>query len=355
MYFGLDYTSNPNLNRYDITFDASLRSLLFKIPMHLTLIFFIYLGIDRLSEIKRILFAFILCALAVNIITLFLLSTGINTIEGRLASTFEDPNYLGRLEVISIAISICYLIFKESSFNLKMIIIANMVFSFLIQVFTYSRSSVLSLVAVIILIFYFSKSKFLKIIFTSGLILGMVLLIPIMSSVRYGAGSDADISFISTFLDPSNALRILLNLIALKMFVHSPFFGVGYNNFYNVMLNYSEFFPISLPLITNTVIVHSWLFTLLAEQGLLGFISFVSLLIISFRRLVISIKQRISSDNLFVGVSLLSLFFIVVFNGLFFPTIIMELLFSLICGLIGSYLKIMKINYSSTIEKLRVL
>lgn len=355
LVFGLQYTDNSSLTRYSSTFQSSLRSLLTMIPLHLSLIFIIYISIDNLEEIKKILNCFVICSVFVNFVAIFLLLKGLNTISGRIASTFEDPNYLGRLEVISVAISFCFIMFVKMPRFLKMLHFANIFISIIIQVLTFSRSSIITLVAVTFIILFFSKNKILKIMIPSGLVLGMIVIIPIMSAVRYGSASTVDVSFLSTFVDPSNAFRILLNIVGFKMFLDNPLFGIGYNNFYNTMLNNSAYFPVSFPLITNTPILHSWLFNILAEQGFLGFFSFVSILYLLFIKLKLVIKENISGDTHFISIALFSLLFIMVFNGLFFPTIIMELLFSVICGIIAAFLKIIKTKYSYLNPKLSVI
>lgn len=355
IFFGLDYTDNANLLRYDITYQASIRSLIFSIPLHIILIFLIYLSIDSVSDLKKILLSLILCAVFVNFIAFLLLSSGINTITGRIASTYEDPNYLGRLEVISVSLSLCFILYYDLSKFFRNILIVNIIVSVIIQILTFSRSSIITLVGAIFIIMLFHKNKYLKYFIPISVVFGMIFIIPVMSSVRYGISGANTIGFLQTFIDPSNALRIFLNIIAFKMFINNPIFGVGYNNFFNTMLNNSEYFPISLPLITNTSILHSWLFNILAEQGLLGFISFTAIILMFYRRLKYIIIKNYDKNFRFLGISLLALLFIFVFNGLFFPTIIMELIFSILCGLIASFLKIAKTQYLASDNQLKFI
>jgi O-antigen ligase len=155
-------------------------------------------------------------------------------------------------------------------------------------------------------------------------------------------------------LDFSNYQRLVGNIIGLEMFFERPFVGVGLLNYFNVYANHSNYFA-QFPMVYQLPVIHSWLFALLAEQGLLGALSFCWLITLAFRDIFKCIKASLN-DEKFFGIIVFSIFFTLVFNGLFYWPFYTELIFPVVFGLLLGYVKIIsKRNLFNPIFKKSIL
>jgi len=169
------------------------------------------------------------------------------------------------------------------------------------------------------------------------IIVAFIFLIALIGSQKVnlvGAGTDVS----SSFIDLSNATRIALVYASFSAFLDYPVFGIGIYNFFNAYLNYG-YMPVDLPLGVKVTVVHSWFFSTLAEQGLFGIIPLLFLL---YRLIKDLFKFTLKSlnDQKFIGLIMLSLLFILLFNGFVNPVFYAEVQFSVIAGLAGGFLKV---------------
>jgi O-antigen ligase len=339
MVFGLDYKAINDFTDFDSSLNGALMDILIVFPMQLLIIFFIYVSINSISDIKHYIKVFIFSGIIVNSIAFYYL---LNNFSGRLGASFSDSNYFGRFEIFIISLSLIYILFQNISYKLKIFYVVNIFVSFVFLILSYSRSAILTLGLTVTFILMFFGKKYTKYLLIISLIIVLYFVFSFTTSIRISSstGSENSNLLYNVILEPSNFTRIILNIAGFNMFLDYPIFGIGYHNFYNAYINYS-YMPLDIPFFSRgNSVIHSWLFTVLAEQGLVGTISFVIIIFAIFKKAYSIIKNNIMNEYKFYSISLFTLFFVIIFNGLFFPTFIPELVFSIITGIILGYFKI---------------
>ncbi|MCE1165658.1 MAG: O-antigen ligase family protein [Bacteroidetes bacterium] len=291
-----------------------------------------------MDDIKAYILSILLSGILVNVISFLFLLSG-RLVENRLGGTFDDTNYFGRFEVILIVISLAYLIYGRLTLKYKLINIALILISANLLRLSSSRAAILALGFVIILMSLFSRNKVLKYTLIAGSISVVAIFLAYAAAVKGALGA----GFLTSFLDMSNATRLALNVGAFNIFIDYPLFGIGYHNFYNVYINHG-YVPLDIPVVTTISVVHSWLFSVLAEQGLMGILSLFWLLYLMFRDLVRNINNSTDGVMKFAGIALFGMNFSFYFFGLFSPVFFPELQFGMLCGLTGAYLKIYELG-----------
>jgi len=287
MFMGEGYSDLTEYTKYDSTFGGVLKDVIMFVPMQLLLIYFIYLSIQTKSDLKKVIYSFLKIGAVVNFIGLSIFfiykGTEMRGLEGRLGATFTDPNYLGRFEILLIVISLsAILIIKDKRYLL--LNLANISISTFILFLTFSRSAIITLMLSIVIILLTMKNRLIK---TSIILLVCIFSIILLLYVGTKRTSDDVIAGQSSAptgtVDYSSTTRIALNYAAVLMFLDYPVFGVGYHNFYNIYINRS-YLPVDIPLASHISVVHSWLFSVLAEQGIFGLIVFLYILFLVFRK-----------------------------------------------------------------------
>lgn len=345
MFMGEGYSDLTEYTKYDSTFGGVLKDVIMFVPMQLLLIYFIYLSIQTKNDLKKVIYSFLKIGAVVNFIGLSIFfiykGTEVRGLEGRLGATFTDPNYLGRFEILLIIISLsAIVIIKDKRYLL--LNLANISISTFILFLTFSRSAIITLMLSIVIILLTLKNRLIK---TSIILLVCIFSIILLLYVGTKRTSDDVIAGQSSAptgtVDYSSTTRIALNYAAVLMFLDYPVFGVGYHNFYNIYINRS-YLPVDIPLASHISVVHSWLFSVLAEQGMFGLIVFLYILFLVFRKLFHKYRRADDEEMKFYGLVLFCMFFVLIFNGLFFPVFFTELLFSLLLGIISAYFRISK-------------
>jgi putative inorganic carbon (HCO3(-)) transporter len=206
--------------------------------------------------------------------------------EGRVPSFLNYSTTLaGYLNLIlPLALAFCI---QEKGGTLKKLSAWALGLGLLTLAFTQTRAAMVGFGCVIVLaIVYFCRDWTWRLI----LFLGLAAL---------GAGS----VFVANALNPDHlalnanggqdiVTRMLLWATALRLFVGSPFFGVGYGNFVELYGSY-----ISVPWIpVGTLGVHNTYLQFLAETGLVGFVAFALLV---FRAVRQALHQMGSSIDAF--------------------------------------------------------
>lgn len=251
--------------------------------------------------------------------------------QGRLLSTWFDPNFVGGFLAFLLPISIGFLIELWQKLSLKKTLTAISLPAFLggsitfmtaALFLTFSRSAYLAALAGI-LIFSFFRS--LKIIVVSTLL--AILLVSSSSQARERISSLAQsIASVSsgffqespsyTLPDPSARLRFTSWENAWELFQEKPLLGWGYNNYAQALLSEKKLKDTNVHSANGS---DSSLLTILATSGLAGFIPYISIYIMlatsAFKK-----RRNAISLGFFAGLSGLFVHSIFV-NSLLFPLI----------------------------------
>lgn len=339
MFFGADYKDLTDLTFYNSNFYPVLFNILLFVPLNFLLTYLIYISVENLESLYFYLKVFLTSSVFVTLIS-FLFGITYDE-ENRLGLTFDDPNYVGRFESFILIICITYFLFyKKKNILITTFIILNFVLSLAILLLSFSRAALLSFVIAFSIIILLTDSKILRISLIGINFLIFSYLIVFIAAQR-GLSITENTTVFSSFLDMSNSTRVALNYASVLIFLDNPIFGIGYHNFYNIYIN-KEYVPDFIPVSLNVSVVHSWFFSTLAEQGLMGIITFCILVYFVFRNLLRIIKNPINEEYTFVSICMFGLFFIFIFNGLFFPVFFPEMMFPIIFGLSCGLIKIVK-------------
>ncbi|MGB9696489.1 MAG: O-antigen ligase family protein [Ignavibacteria bacterium] len=338
MFFGVDYKGNlTEITIYDSSFRGVFKAVTTFVVMQILLIFFVYNSVEHLNEIKFYINVFLISGVLVNIYLIYELSTAFS---GRLGGPFPDYNYLGRFEVFMILTS-AILFLDDKEHQLRRVLLGINVLICTVYLFlTLSRSSIITLMIVAPLVYIKHSTRRGKLIYAVIFLALAYLLLMIVTAKRLGSGMYADAGFLTQLLfEPSNITRFIANYAALHMFMDYPIFGVGYHNFYNLYINYDyKIYTFGVAFIT---VVHSWLFALLAEQGVMGTVPFLYILYTAFKKLNLVIKKTLGEFRTY-GLILYSLLSILIIHGLFNHTLFPDVTFGLIFGLIAAHIKLTK-------------
>lgn len=342
MVFGLSY--QDMLSKYTTSvmigsFSGILKSIILLVPTQLFLTYLIYLSINNIEDILYYFRIFLYSGFLMNFIAIIAILVGFGNIdEGRMGLTFFDSNYLGRFEVIILSIILIYLLFSRKSLMKRLILIINIFLCLLIIILSASRAALLSFVVISTILVFFSNFKAIKYAIISINFLIFSYLIVIIASRRGAFVTGGDTGILSSFIDISNTTRLALNYSAVQMFLDHPIFGIGYHNFYNVYINHN-YIPDFIPVALGIAVIHSWFFANLAELGLFGTIPFCIIIYLLIRKILYNIRNPINENYRFCGLLIFSLIFIFLFFGMFFPVFYPEVLFPIVFGLSGGYLK----------------
>lgn len=218
--------------------------------------------------------------------------------KGRRASaTFLDPNIFARfLDIILCSLLILRLkkiyIIKPQFMDIAMLICSIALF------LTVSRQGIFILFATIFFIAFFLEKKIRNWIIV-GLITLAVIATPIFIKLMEAREQGLDLYDIGT--------RVGLLLGGILMFIGSPIYGVGAGGFQTVMIDkYLHFLPWG---INSATLSHTYIVTILAEQGIIGIVIFCIFLFLVFKQFKTNFQVK---DNLFKGLSLITLASIIV-------------------------------------------
>lgn len=337
IYFGLPYKSMSGFTDYDSSFNGVFLNSIFSAIVTPLLIYLIYFSIESIEELIYYIRIFFLSGIVLMFLSFYYVSSNIFIVE-RLGVTFNDTNYFGRFQVFMIIINLCYILFYENSVYKKIfLIVISSIYLYLLMLSS-SRSAMIVFGIISVIITFYSKSKTLKISLIAVNVIVIGYLLAYAATVKV-SGLAEGTGILGSFMDLSNATRVALNIAAFNMFVDNPFFGVGYLNFYNAYINF-DYIPVGMPLGINVSVVHSWLFSILGEQGLLGIISFLWIVFLYVKNYYKKNKKCVNADYKFVGITYFSLYLALIINGLFFPVFFTEYFFILISGLSLGYFKV---------------
>lgn len=185
-----------------------------------------------------------------------------------------------------------YLKRKKAADKYSLLGVLCVILSILLLLLTFSRAAYLALFGVTVLFFkHLSRASKVRLMFVGGLVIIVVLLNTVFFS---------RIDEIGTSEESSNALHYTLYLAAINMFVSNPFLGVGAGNFADVAPLYTS--PVFLPYLVSTD-AHNFVLQVMAELGILGFMSISLLLLVLLKRSIIEFRRRIKigRTKIFMG------------------------------------------------------
>ncbi len=196
---------------------------------------------------------------------------GVTPMGGRIRGSgiFNDPNDLGLALVMALPVAFGYVLEANRSFLVRL---AGLASGFLLLVaiyYTNSRGSFLG-AGVVVTLYTIRRWGIIRGVVPT-LILGAALLAFAPSRVVGGSESDLE----------STELRIEAWFEGIQMFKASPLVGIGYANF-------QEYYA---PLVAHNSYIH-----VMAEQGLLGLIGFLGVVLLSLRWASFS-SSALARDN----------------------------------------------------------
>ncbi|MBI2327517.1 O-antigen ligase family protein [Candidatus Curtissbacteria bacterium] len=240
----------------------------------------------------------------------FLTPYGWDPHRKRIVSSFLDPNFAGFVITTVAAFSTSLFLYKKSLIYLFVSCI-----SFLATILTFSRSSYLAAIFIILTIGILKSSKLIATAFIVFLI--TFLIIPQMRIRIIGALT----------LDETAQARLTSWQNALAIFETSPVFGIGFNTYRYAQAEFGFFPPGELGGHSGSG-TDSSLLLVLATTGIFGTFFFLLLLISIFnclRKKADSSYLHLASIASFIGLLIHSQFV----NSLFFPQIMLILWFIL--------------------------
>jgi O-antigen ligase len=230
---------------------------------------------DRPGDLKFLFSLFMLSGLLLSGVIIQQLATGVPidrvTVGKEFDSIIGDPNDLAGILILSLCISIGFIMLNHKSILNK--ILAFICFPFILfAIFaTKSRGGLLGTIAIFIFFSYHKiKNKFLFLIVTIG-IASLLLVVSGISS-RHIATDDGS-------MDDSAMNRLYAWEAAVRMAIHHPLLGVGPANFQN------HFFQFARVWLKADVVAHSTWFSVLGETGFLGFGLYMAFIITALKKI----------------------------------------------------------------------
>jgi len=256
----------------------------------------------------------------------------------RAAATFLDPNIFARYLVI-VLISLLILRLKKVYIIKPQIIDISILISGVTLLLTVSRQGLAVFVIILLFIsFFLNKRQRLGIII--GLIVVALIAIPIFIQLMDAREQGLALYDIGT--------RAGLLLGGGLMFIGSPVLGIGAGGFQTVMVErYLDFLPWG---INSATLSHTYIVTILAEQGIIGIIIFSLFLIFVYQQFKKNYRTddiKLKTYSLIIMASLIIIFISSQAEGRFFE----EPLLWLFLGLHVTLGRIIeKRQYDKTIE-----
>ena len=240
---------------------------------------------------------------------------------GRITSVLNYSNSLAGFLNLILPIALAAILIPVSS-RLRSAAVASLVSCAGALVLTASRGGFASFLAVLLLaaIYVARQASSRRLLLIGGVILGALALLLFFGLVRAPWLEE----------DRSAAMRLLFWGVAVTLFLRSPVVGVGFGNFRELY---------SLPGIAPGVFdVHNLYLQLLSETGLVGFLSFCCLVVVTIRCCLRNLRQNDSSLQTIVNFAALGAVVSLLLHGfvdfLFIVSPQFTALFWLILGLV---------------------
>lgn len=267
---------------------AAWKTYAFDTFMRFLKFFAIYLmiitAIDNEKKLKVFIYVYLacICLIFVEPFILSLQGKGFiyNNYMWRLAGVtgyFAHPNQLGGMTAANLCF-FYYLIKYQKSKVLKIAYVALIIVGLWVIMLTQSRTGFIGVMACGFFIWIFSKNKFVSLIMIIFCFVLIWNFAPQETKNRFISFRDTDEVITGTYTERqsgSMAARWTLMKHAWTVFIENPVIGVGLNCFQVVSLRkWGEWIP-----------PHNTYLQALAEMGIIGFIAFFSVIIMTFKNL----------------------------------------------------------------------
>ncbi len=199
----------------------------------------------------------------------------------RLMGPYDNPNAFAQVLVVIIPLALDRL-WHERKPILRIAAGITAVLAVLTVVFTYSRGGLLAMIFAIGLFFVLRRPNILPVFFTAMLAIGLLQFLPASyyeRIVTLGQFTQTQ----TQISDQSFVGRSSENISAWQMFVDNPILGVGLGNFNIEYQTYSR--KLGLDSRRDARSPASLYLELLSEQGLIGTLIFLMLMVLIFREL----------------------------------------------------------------------
>lgn len=264
--------------------------------MYITLPITIFGWADSESRRKLISYSIIGAGSLVSLISIFYFF--VNYYQTMVFEPTSVPlsrtNDLGAYLLLIFPLSFSNFLYEDKRYIDKFVYAFASLISFITIILTFSRGIWLSTLLAIIMILIFGFKILKKNIIYLGTI-GVLALIPVV--MKWDAIVNRILSLQNIFNNAENSIEWRKSLIkgCLNIFLDNPIIGTGLNTFSQVFSLYQEkagYFSIN---------PHNYYLQLLAETGMIGFSTFI-ILVISI--LYMSFKAFRNSESIFKGISL---------------------------------------------------
>ncbi|MCX7022638.1 MAG: O-antigen ligase family protein [bacterium] len=240
---------------------------------------------------------------------------------GRIAGNFIDPNEYACYTLVALPIAV-YLSNYQKSVVRRVFFIALAFLTFAAVVISFSRAGfvTLALILVLILIIPVIKLRYRLIL----LILTVLIIIAVIPFEYWSRVETLNSLFENENMERSVMVRKQLMDTSIHLFLENPIFGVGYMQYRTAPEKLLGGYIIKRRRLTE----HSAIFQILVEFGLIGFIPFVILIILTLRSGFRAMKLAKSAGD--QGIRLLSTATVV--------SLVSLLIFSFMLGTYTKYL-----------------
>lgn len=198
----------------------------------------------------------------------------------RATATFFDPNIFARFLVIAILILFISRVNKIYIFKPQFMDISLLICSIALLLTVSRQGWLIFIVTIFFVSFYLDKKTRILII------LALVAIILVSTPILLNILAERDNTL--TLFDIGERAGLLLG--GIFMFLSSPIYGIGAGGFQSVMIDkYLDLLPWG---ILGSTLPHTYIVTILAEIGIIGFIIFMAFIFIVYRQFVINYKSR---------------------------------------------------------------
>lgn len=274
---------------------ASLEELMRNI-MYISLPLIIFSWATSDNRIKLLSYTVLLTGTLVSLIAIYsFLSDYIKTLAfNPVSSPLSRTNDLGAYMLLIFPLALSSFLYEDKSPVEKVLYALASILSFITIMLTFSRGIWVSTLIAIFLIIILGRKILKKNLIYLGLfsILGAIPII-----LKWETIVNRLLSLQNIFLTAENSIEWRKSLLrgSLRIFLDHPVFGTGLNSFPFIYSLYQEragFFSIN---------PHNYYLQLLAETGVVGFITFV---VLALSIIYMSFKAFANSENIFKGISL---------------------------------------------------
>lgn len=272
---------------FSLNIGLSINAFIFKLSEYIMIFFITRDVVNSKARYKFILWAMLLSLLFIGADGIFQIVKKVDLFrhrrlfQGRVTASFINPNDLGSYLVTVIPVTFALIFSRVKNKNIFGLLIAISVISCAALMLTLSKGAITAFVLSLVFFCLYTKKRYLL-----SILLSMLLLLPVLH-IFFNFSLANFTTRIFSFINDTGAIdRKFLWSAALRMFVHSPIFGVGLGTF---MENYQKFW---LKPTAEISYAHNCYLQILAETGIIGLVTFLSFLFIWFTGTLKTLSRR---------------------------------------------------------------